>query len=111
MRSFSSAELAATALLARRDRLRLVMRKKQQQSFASISKYSVLLVWDAQEKLWVSHVPSLGGISTFGATKESALKQTREAIEGYLEAAVKEGLEIPKGDAKAELVALEVATP
>ncbi len=86
------------------------MRKKQQ-SYASISRYSVLLVWDAKDKVWVSHVPSLGGISTFGETKEAALKQTQEAIEGYLEAAVKEGFEIPKSDAKAELAAVEVAMP
>ena len=53
------------------------------------------------------HVPALNGLSTFGDTREEALANTREAIEGYFEAAAKEGIVIP--DHQMELLDLEVA--
>lgn len=66
----------------------------------------MLLEWDPEADSWVTYVPTLNGLSTFGKTKEEALTNTREAILGYLEAAEKEGLRLP---APAELVDLEVA--
>jgi predicted RNase H-like HicB family nuclease len=49
----------------------------------------------------------LNGLSTFGDTREEALANTREAIQGYLEAAAKEGITRPVLDM--ELLDLEVA--
>lgn len=57
--------------------------------------FHVLLEWDADEDVWVTHLPTLNGLSTFGETREEALSQTREAILGYLEAAEKEGIPFP----------------
>lgn len=68
--------------------------------------FHVLLEWDPEADAWVTYVPTLNGLSTFGETKEEALTNTREAILGYLEAAEKEGLPLPT---PAELVDLEVA--
>lgn len=68
--------------------------------------FHVLLEWDPEADAWVTYVPTLNGLSTFGETKEEALTNTREAILGYLEAAEKEGLRLPD---PAELVDLEVA--
>lgn len=68
--------------------------------------FHVLLEWDPEADAWVTYVPTLNGLSTFGETKEEALANTREAILGYLEAAEKEGLPLPD---PAELVDLEVA--
>jgi predicted RNase H-like HicB family nuclease len=68
--------------------------------------FHVLLEWDAEEDVWVTYVPTLNGLSTFGETREEALHQTREAILGYLEAAEKEGVPLPGA---IELVDLEVA--
>jgi predicted RNase H-like HicB family nuclease len=68
--------------------------------------FHVLLEWDSEADAWVTYVPTLNGLSTFGETKEEALGNTREAILGYLEAAEKEGLPLP---APAELIDLEVA--
>ncbi|MEP7013626.1 MAG: type II toxin-antitoxin system HicB family antitoxin [Acidobacteriota bacterium] len=68
--------------------------------------FNVLLEWDAESEVWVTYVPTLNGLSTFGETREEALDQTREAILGYLEAAEKESLPIPSNT---ELVDLEVA--
>lgn len=68
--------------------------------------YHVLLEWDSEEGVWVTYVPALNGLSTFGETKAEALENTREAIQGYLEAAEKEGVPIP---GPLEVIDLEVA--
>ncbi len=70
--------------------------------------FQVLLEWDPEDEVWVTHVPALNALSTFGDTREEALANTREAIEGYLEAASKEGIPTP-GDHQIELLDLEVA--
>ena len=74
----------------------------------SKQSFQVILEWDPDDQVWVSYVPALGGISTYGGTKEQALAMTEEAVVGYYEAAAKEGLQTPP---PAELVELEVALP
>ena len=74
-------------------------------------RFHVVLEWDPGARVWVTFVPSLGPLSTYGETREEALEQTREAILGYLEAASKEGLPAPDASVEPELVELEVATP
>lgn len=58
-------------------------------------RFHVLIEWDPDDKVWVTYVPALGHLSTYGDTREEALEQTREAVIGYLEAAAKEHLPIP----------------
>ena len=41
---------------------------------------TVQLEWDDRERLWVSTVPELNQLSTFGATQEEALDKTAEAM-------------------------------
>lgn len=55
-------------------------------------QFRVLVDWDPEARAWVTLVPGLGDLSTFGETREEALAQTREAILGYLEAARREGI-------------------
>ena len=74
-------------------------------------RFEVLLKWDAEDQIWVTYVPALGHLSTFGDTREEPLAMTKEAILGYIEAATKEGLPVPSEDSPAELVDLEVAVP
>jgi len=62
-------------------------------------EYKVVLEYDAEEKRWVTFVPSLDDISTWGKSKEEALDNTRVAIAGYLEALKKEGLPLPPSKA------------
>jgi predicted RNase H-like HicB family nuclease len=69
----------------------------------------VLLEWDERDRVWVTYVPALDFLSTYGDTREEALDNTKEAITGYLEAAAKEGLPVPAGDAPAEVIDVEVA--
>ena len=75
------------------------------------ARYNVLLSWDIGDKVWVAYVPTLNWLSTYGKTRQEALKQAREAILGYLEAAEKEGIEVPSNDSEAELASVDVALP
>lgn len=68
--------------------------------------FHVIVERDPETGLWVTYVPLLNGLSTFGETREEALANTHEAILGYLEAAEKEGISVPEF---AELVELQVA--
>jgi len=70
--------------------------------------FQVVLEWDSQSKAWVTYVPTLDFLSTFGQSREEALENTREAIIGYLEAAAKDGIPVPSETANAELVSLDV---
>ena len=70
--------------------------------------FQVLLEWDAESDVWVTYVPALNGLSTFGETREEALIHTREAILGYVEAADQLQLPIPQ---PVETIDLEVEVP
>ena len=55
----------------------------------------IIFEWDAQDCVWVSTVPDLGNISTYGETLEEVVAHTREAIVGYVETAAELGLPLP----------------
>ena len=57
---------------------------------APLKAYEVFLEWDDESSVWVTYVPELGDISTFGATEEVALAMTKELIQGHLEAFAEE---------------------
>jgi len=64
--------------------------------FSNVSRpFKIVLEWDAETHVWVSQVPDLGDISTYGDTLEEAINQTREAILGYLETAADERISLP----------------
>lgn len=71
----------------------------------------MLIEWDPDENVWVTYVPTLGQLSTYGDTRAEALEQTREAITGYLETAARDGIPLPPPDADTEVVELEVVAP
>jgi len=75
----------------------------------AVRHFKVLLEFDPEAKAWVTYVPALDNISTYGATRDEVLEKTKELIIGYLEAAAKEGLPLPTEAPEAELVDLEVA--
>ncbi len=68
-----------------------------------VTRYNVLLSWDDQDQVWIAYVPTLNWLSTFGETRDETLVQARDAILGYLEAAEKEGLDVPDADREAGL--------
>ena len=71
-------------------------------------QFQVFVEYDSAEKAWVTFVPVLDHLSTFGSTRDEALANTREAIVGYLEAADKEGIQIIVESTPAELVQIAV---
>ena len=76
-----------------------------------VHQFQVLLEWDPEDQVWVTYVPALNHLSTFGATREEALANSREAIFGYFEAMAKEGLPVAASDATTERVQVDVAVP
>ena len=77
----------------------------------TLRRFKVLVEWDPEDQVWVTLVPSLDHLSTYGDTGEEALEQTREAILGYLEALGKIGAPLPRAGAEPELVEVEVGGP
>jgi predicted RNase H-like HicB family nuclease len=59
------------------------------------SAFKIILGWDVDAQAWVTCVPSLGGISTFGYSLDEAIFQTREMVIGYLKTLQAEGLPAP----------------
>ena len=74
----------------------------------TLRRFKVVLEWDAEDAVWVTYVPALNHLSTFGDTREEALSQTREAILGYLEVAATEKIAVPDTDTDIELTEVEV---
>ena len=77
-------------------------------SSAMERQFQVFVEYDASEKAWVTYVPALNHISTFGSTRDEALANTHEAIVGYIEAADKEGIQLSPDSTPAELVQIAV---
>ena len=71
-------------------------------------RFQVVVQYDTDEKVWVTYVPVLDQLSTFGSTRDEALEHTRETILGYLEAAAKEGIELTVKQTPTELVEIAV---
>ena len=53
----------------------------------TVRRYEVVLEFDREAGAWVTYVPALDNISTFGNSRDEAISNTRELIEGYIEAA------------------------
>lgn len=72
------------------------------EAVSEMHHYNVLLEWDPDERVWVSYVPDLNYLSSFGEPREEAIDNTRDVIRGYLEAAAKEGTPVSEGSHHAE---------
>jgi len=59
-------------------------------------KYTIEIFYSEEDEGYIAVVPELPGCSAFGETEEEALKEIKVAIELWIEAAKKEGREIPK---------------
>jgi len=59
-------------------------------------KYTIEIFYSEEDEGYIAVVPELPGCSAFGETEEGALKEIKVAIELWIEAAKKEGREIPK---------------
>ena len=65
-----------------------------------------VLLYPGEDGYWVAECPSLPGCISQGQTKEEAITNVKEAIEGYIAALEADGLPIPEERFEALLVAV-----
>jgi predicted RNase H-like HicB family nuclease len=65
-----------------------------------------ILLYPGEDGLWVTECPSLPGCISQGKTKEEAIANIREAIQGYITALEEDGLPVPEERFEALLVAV-----
>jgi predicted RNase H-like HicB family nuclease len=65
-----------------------------------------VLIFPGQDGYWVAECPSLVGCISQGATREEAIKNIKEAIEGYILALQDDGLPVPAERFDAMVVAV-----
>ena len=54
-----------------------------------------VVVYPGKDGYWVSECPSLPGCVSQGETKEEAIQNIKEAIDGYIAALEEDGLPVP----------------
>jgi predicted RNase H-like HicB family nuclease len=55
-----------------------------------------VLVYPGEDDYWVAECPSLPGCVSQGPTKQEAIKNIKEAIEGYVLSLQEDGLPVPE---------------
>jgi predicted RNase H-like HicB family nuclease len=65
-----------------------------------------VILYPGEDGFWVAECPSLPGCVSQGTDKEDAIKNIREAIEGYILALKDDGLTVPPENFEALLVAV-----
>ncbi|MBM4275293.1 MAG: type II toxin-antitoxin system HicB family antitoxin [Deltaproteobacteria bacterium] len=65
-----------------------------------------VIIYPGEDGYWVAECPSLPGCISQGITKEEAITNIKEAIQGYVNALLKDGLPIPEEHFEALLVAV-----
>ncbi|MDO8519653.1 MAG: toxin-antitoxin system HicB family antitoxin [Deltaproteobacteria bacterium] len=59
-------------------------------------KYSIIVTWSEEDQGWGIKVPELSGCFSFAKKINHAPKAAMEAIESWIKAAKRQGLEIPE---------------
>lgn len=74
-----------------------------------VESIPVEIEWDEEAAKWVTHVPLLNGISTFGDTQTEALQRTKALMFDYIETMAQDGLPLPftKAELRQVLAALK----
>lgn len=65
-----------------------------------------VLIYPGEDGYWVAECPSLRGCVSQGASREEAVRNIKEAIEGYLLTLREDGLPVPEDKMDALLVAV-----
>jgi predicted RNase H-like HicB family nuclease len=55
-----------------------------------------VIIYPGEDSGWVAECPSLPGCISQGKTREEAIKNVKEAIEGYVSALEEDGLPVPE---------------
>ena len=64
------------------------------------------IIYRGEDGYWVAECPSLPGCVSQGETKEEAVANIREAIDGWIEAAEAHGLPVPEETFEIHVVAV-----
>lgn len=65
-----------------------------------------VIIFPGEDGFWVAECPSLPGCVSQGATRQEAVANIREAIEGYVLALQEDGLPVPEEHFEALLLAV-----
>ena len=65
-----------------------------------------VIIYAVEGGYWIAECPSLPGCISQGKTKEEAVKNIREAIQGYIAALEQDGLPVPEERFEALLLAV-----
>lgn len=65
-----------------------------------------IILYPGEDDYWVAECPSLPGCVSQGQTREEAILNIREAIQGYIAALEEDGLQVPEERFQAILVAV-----
>ena len=65
-----------------------------------------IILFPGEDNFWVAECPSLPGCVSQGQTREEAIQNIREAIQGYIASLEEDGLQVPEEHFQAILVAV-----
>jgi predicted RNase H-like HicB family nuclease len=65
-----------------------------------------IILYPGEDDFWVAECPSLPGCVRQGSTREEAIQNIREAIQGCIAALEEDGLQVPEERFQAVLVAV-----
>jgi predicted RNase H-like HicB family nuclease len=65
-----------------------------------------VIIYPGEDGYWIAECPSLPGCISQAKTKEEAVANIKEAIQGYIAALEEDGLPVPKEHFEALLVAV-----
>jgi predicted RNase H-like HicB family nuclease len=65
-----------------------------------------IILYPGDDGFWMAECPSLPGCISQGQTREGAIQNIREAIQGYIAALEEDGLQVPEERFQAILVAV-----
>jgi predicted RNase H-like HicB family nuclease len=65
-----------------------------------------VILYRGEDNYWIAECPSLPGCVSQGTTREDAIKNIKEAIEGYILSLQDDGLPIPEERFEAMIIAI-----
>ena len=65
-----------------------------------------VIIYHGEDGFWIAECPSLPGCISQGETKQAAITNIKEAIEGYIAALKEDGLAVPEEHFETLIVAV-----
>ncbi len=63
-----------------------------------------VIIYPGEDGYWVAECPSLPGCISQGKTKKEAIRNIKEAIEGYIDALEADGLPVPEDTFETQVI-------